>query len=170
MVTSTTRSRLLVAVSVAQLATGVAGLVAALRRRHPYDVFWMHGRTDTIARDTILRGHRALRAGVEPARPGRVDGGGPAARPGRWPCSVLGVTVVTGRSVRARSMAACRLSPYGRQVQRRLAELIRVGRPRRAYAALGPALAATAAGGRCFAALMRLFGGSQRPDGPPTCW
>jgi len=53
-------------------------------------------------------------------------------------------------------MAACRLSPYGRQVQRRLAELIRVGRPRRAYAALGPALAATAAGGRRFAALMRL--------------
>ena len=140
MVTSTTRSRLLVAVSVAQLATGVAGLVAALRRRHPYDVFWMHGRTDTIARDTILRG------------------------------TALCAPVSTGRSVRARSMAACRLSPYGRQVQRRLAELIRVGRPRRAYAALGPALAATAAGGRCFAALMRLFGGSQRPDGPPTCW
>ena len=67
-------------------------------------------------------------------------------------------------------MAACRLSPYGRQVQRRLAELIRVGRPRRAYAALGPALAATAAGGRRFAALVRLFGGRQRPDGPPTCW
>jgi hypothetical protein len=53
---TTTRSRLLVAVSVAQLATGVAGLVVALRRRHPYDVFWMHGRSDRIARDAILRG------------------------------------------------------------------------------------------------------------------
>jgi len=92
MVTSTTRSRLLVAVSVAQLvavsvaqlATGVAGLVAALRRRHPYDVFWMHGRTDTIARDTILRG-TALCAPVSnllaqaaltavARRPGRGDG------------------------------------------------------------------------------------------------
>jgi pimeloyl-ACP methyl ester carboxylesterase len=61
---------------------------------------------------------------------------------------------------------ADRLSPYGRQVQRRLAELIRDGRPRQAYAALGPALAATTAGGRGFAALMWLFGGSQRPDDP----
>jgi pimeloyl-ACP methyl ester carboxylesterase len=61
---------------------------------------------------------------------------------------------------------ACRLSPYGREVQRRLAELMRDGRPRAAYAALGPALAATTAGGRGFAALMWLFGGSQRPDDP----
>jgi hypothetical protein len=52
----TPRSRLLAAVSVAQLATGVAGMVVALRRRHPYDVFWMHGRADAIARDTILKG------------------------------------------------------------------------------------------------------------------
>jgi hypothetical protein len=56
MVEPTPRSRLLAAVSVAQLATGVAGMVVALRRRHPYDVFWMHGRADTIARDTILKG------------------------------------------------------------------------------------------------------------------
>jgi pimeloyl-ACP methyl ester carboxylesterase len=61
---------------------------------------------------------------------------------------------------------ACRLSPYGREVQRRFAELTKEGRPRRAYAALGPALAATATGGRAFAALMWLFGGSQRPDDP----
>jgi hypothetical protein len=45
-----------VAVSVAQLATNVTGLVVALRRRHPYDVFWMHGQADTVARDAILRG------------------------------------------------------------------------------------------------------------------
>jgi pimeloyl-ACP methyl ester carboxylesterase len=52
----TSRSRLLAAVSVAQLAAGVVGMVVALRRRHPYDVFWMHGRADAIARDTIVKG------------------------------------------------------------------------------------------------------------------
>src|SRR5512132_2282655 len=56
MVKPTTRSRLLVAVSVAQLATNVTGLAVALRRRHPYDVLWMHGQADTVARDAILRG------------------------------------------------------------------------------------------------------------------
>jgi pimeloyl-ACP methyl ester carboxylesterase len=61
---------------------------------------------------------------------------------------------------------ACRLSPSGREVQRRFAELIKQGRPRRAYAALGPALAATAAGGRAFAVMMWLFGASQRVEDP----
>ena len=56
MVEPTTRSRQLAAVSAAQLATGVAGMVVALRRRHPYDVLWIHGRADAIARDTILKG------------------------------------------------------------------------------------------------------------------
>jgi pimeloyl-ACP methyl ester carboxylesterase len=65
---------------------------------------------------------------------------------------------------------ACRLSPYGRAVQRRFAQLIEEGQPRRAYAALGPALAATAAGGRAFATLMWLFGASQAWMTPPTCW
>jgi hypothetical protein len=50
------RSRLLTAVSVAQLAAGVAGMVVALRRRHPFDVFWMHGHADRIARDSIFKG------------------------------------------------------------------------------------------------------------------
>jgi hypothetical protein len=50
------RARFLAAVSTAQLASGVAGMVVALRRRHPYDVFWMHGRPDEIARDTLFRG------------------------------------------------------------------------------------------------------------------
>jgi hypothetical protein len=50
------RSRLLVAVSAAQLTSGVAGMVVALRRKHPYDVFWMHGQPDEIARDTIFKG------------------------------------------------------------------------------------------------------------------
>ena len=61
---------------------------------------------------------------------------------------------------------ACRLSPHGQQVQRRFAALTADGRPRRAYAALGPTLAATAAGGRAFAALMWLFGASQRAEDP----
>jgi hypothetical protein len=50
------RSRLLVVVSAAQLASGVAGMVVALRRKHPYDVFWMHGQPEEIARDTIFKG------------------------------------------------------------------------------------------------------------------
>ena len=61
---------------------------------------------------------------------------------------------------------ACRLSPHGREVQRRFAELVKEGRPRRAYAALGPTLAATAVGGRAFAVMMWLFGASQRVDDP----
>jgi pimeloyl-ACP methyl ester carboxylesterase len=61
---------------------------------------------------------------------------------------------------------ACRLSPHGREVQRRFAELMEEGRPRQAYAALGPALAATAAGGRAYTGLMWLFGGTQRVDDP----
>jgi pimeloyl-ACP methyl ester carboxylesterase len=326
MVTSSTRSRLLVAVSLAQLATGVAGLVVALRRRHPYDVFWMHGRTDTIARDTILRGtalsasvsnllaqaaltavvarrpsrgtaralgglgalqvvgylgERLVRRRLRPSgwdrvesplvvagiglagamavlgarrngpgwsvREGALYGGLPFLAVGQGPPLVVfsglsaehvnptglarqfelqtlkplarhftvyavnrkpelpaGSTIKdlaghyaeaiarefpdpvavwgisTGGSIAQQfaidhpqlvrrlvlAATACRLSPYGRQVQRRLADLIRDGRPRRAYAALGPALAATTAGGRGFAALMWLFGGSQRPDDP----
>ena len=61
---------------------------------------------------------------------------------------------------------ACRLSPHGREVQRRFAELTQQGRSRRAYATLGPTLAATAAGGRVFAGLMWLFGASQRVEDP----
>jgi pimeloyl-ACP methyl ester carboxylesterase len=344
MVEPTARSRLLAAVSVAQLATGVAGMVVALRRRRPYDLFWMHGRADTIARDTILMGtalsapvsnllvqaaltvlvarrpsrgaaralaglgavqvagylgerlvRRRLRpsgwdavesplaaAGIglatamavfgsraarrdatvrspSPARLARGRGGGRGVREGslhgglpylavgqgpplvvfsglsaehanptglarrlqlqtlkplarhftvyavnRKPGLPAGTTIgdlaghyaqaiahqfpgpvciqgiSTGGSIAQQfaidhpqlvrrlvlAATACRLSPHGREVQRRFAELIRDGRPRRAYAALGPALAATAAGGRAYAVLMWLFGASQRPDDP----
>lgn len=48
--------RALVLVSAAQLSTGVAGLALALRRRHPYDVPLMHGRRDTIGRQSLLMG------------------------------------------------------------------------------------------------------------------
>jgi pimeloyl-ACP methyl ester carboxylesterase len=340
MVKPTVRSQPLAAVSVAQLATGVAGMIVALRRRHPYDLFWMHGRAHTIARDTILKGtalsapvsnllvqaavtvlvarrpsrgaaralaglgalqvpgylgerlvRRRLRpsgwdavesplalagiglagamavlgsraarrdAAVRPPSPvragrgrgvreGSLHGGlpylavgdGPPLvvfsglsaehanptgldrrfqlqtlkslarhftvyavnrKPGlaagttigdlaghyaeaiahefQGPVSVQGIS--TGGSI-AQQFAidhpqlvrrlvlvatACRLSPSGREVQRRFAELIKQGRPRRAYAALGPALAATAAGGRAFAVMMWLFGASQRVEDP----
>lgn len=50
------RRQRLAAVSAAQLAIGVAGMVVALRRAHPYEVLWLHGRPDAIARDSILLG------------------------------------------------------------------------------------------------------------------
>jgi hypothetical protein len=50
------RARALAVVSAAQLGSGVAGMVVALRRGHPYDVFWMHGQPDAIARDTLFKG------------------------------------------------------------------------------------------------------------------
>jgi hypothetical protein len=50
------RAQLLAAVSAAQLASGVVGMVLALRRRHPYDVFWMHGQAEQMARDILFRG------------------------------------------------------------------------------------------------------------------
>ena len=344
MVEPTARSRLLAAVSVAQLATGVAGMALALRRRYPYDVLWMHGRADAIARDTIVKGtalsapvsnllaqaaltvlvarrpsrgaaralgglgalqvagylgerfvRRRLRpsgwdavesplvlAGIglagamaalgrqvqqtgracpaaEPdpgppwrgawplgsrrfaarrpavprSRPGPTAGGvlrterrarqphraGPTVRapdaqahgqtlhrlcgePQAWaagrvdhwgpgrplrpghrqriprPGSLEGIS--TGGSIAQQfaidhpqlvrrlvlAATACRFSPHGREVQRRFAALTPAGRSRRAYATLGPTLAATAAGGRAFAALMWLFGASQRVEDP----
>jgi hypothetical protein len=48
--------RRLAAVSAAQLATGVAGMVVALRREHPYEFLILRGRADKIARDSILLG------------------------------------------------------------------------------------------------------------------
>jgi pimeloyl-ACP methyl ester carboxylesterase len=329
MVGPTRRSRLLAAVSVAQLATGAAGMVLALRRRHPYHVFWMRGRVDAIARDAILKGtalsaplpnllvqaaltavaarrpsrgaaralaglgalqvlgylgERLVRRRLRPSgwdpvesplilaglalagtmaalgsrterrdgadrsvREGTLHGGLPYLAVGagpplvvfsgltaehanptglaRWfdlqtlkpmarhftvhavnrkpglptgstiadlaghyadaiaqqfpgPVCVWGIS--TGGSIAQQfaidhpqlvrrlvlAATACRLSPAGREVQRRFAELIRDGRPRRAYASLGPVLAATPAGGRCMAAMMWLFGASLRVDNP----
>jgi pimeloyl-ACP methyl ester carboxylesterase len=324
----TSRRRLLAAVSVVQLAAGVAGTVVAVRRRHPYDLLWMRGRADAIARDTVFKGtalsaplsnllaqavvtavvarrpsrgaaralgglgalqvagylgerlvRRRLRRsgwdalesplilaglglaaamavlgrplrrpqGPGPVREGTLHGGLPYLAVGQGPPLVVfsgltaehanptgldrwfqvqtlkpmaghftvyavnrrpglaaGATIAdlaghyaeaiaqefggpvcvegvsTGGSIAQQfaidhpelvrrlvlAATACRLSPHGRQVQRRFAELIRQDRPRRAYATLGPTLAATAAGGRAFAALMWLFGAGQRVDDP----
>jgi pimeloyl-ACP methyl ester carboxylesterase len=62
--------------------------------------------------------------------------------------------------------SAFRLSEYGRQTQRRLARLTAAGQPRRAWAATGPALAATATGGVLLTALMWLFGTRMNPPDP----
>jgi pimeloyl-ACP methyl ester carboxylesterase len=329
MIPAAVRHRVLAVVSVAQLATGAAGMVVALRRRHPYHVFWMRGRSDAIARDAVLKGtalsapvvnlliqaaltavvarrpsrrtaralaglgalqvagylgERLVRRRLRPSgwdavesplvlaglglagtmaalgsraerrdgtlrsvREGSLHGGLPYLAVGAGPPLVVlsglsaehanptglarrfelhtlkpmaghftvyavnrkpglpaGSTIgdlaghyadaiarqfpgpvcvwgiSTGGSI-AQQLAidhpqlvrrlvlaatACRLSPYGRDVQRRFAELVEQGRPRRAYASLGPALAATPAGGRAFAAMMWLFGGGQRVADP----
>ena len=61
---------------------------------------------------------------------------------------------------------ACRLGPAGRRMQRDLARFTLAGRPRRAWAATGPALATTIVGGRLSAALLWLFGPKLHPEDP----
>ena len=51
-----TPRRLLVSVSAAQLAVGLGGLAVALRRRVPYDVPFLHGRPEHVARDSLTMG------------------------------------------------------------------------------------------------------------------
>jgi hypothetical protein len=46
----------LAAVSAAQLATGVGGLALALRRRHAFDIPFMHGQESAVGRDSLLMG------------------------------------------------------------------------------------------------------------------
>ena len=61
---------------------------------------------------------------------------------------------------------ACRLAPAGRRMQRDLARFTLAGRPRRAWAATGPALATTAVGGWLYAALLWLAGPMLSPKDP----
>jgi hypothetical protein len=51
-----TRRRLLVRISAAQLAAGLTGLAVAVRRRRHYDLPFLRGRPDTVARDAVLMG------------------------------------------------------------------------------------------------------------------
>jgi hypothetical protein len=87
------RARTLAVVSAAQLGAGVAGMVVALRRVHPYDVLWMHGQPDAIARDTMFKGTalsapvstlvtQAALTAVMARRPSQGAGAGAAHR---WP-------------------------------------------------------------------------------------
>ena len=47
---------MLAAVSATQLATGAVGMAIALQRRHPYNVPLLHGRPETVARDSVFMG------------------------------------------------------------------------------------------------------------------
>jgi hypothetical protein len=92
------RARTLAVVSATQLGAGVAGMVVALRRVHPYDVFWMHGQPDAIARDTLFRG-TALSAPVSTlvtqAALTAVMAGRPSRRAARG-LGIVGLTMVAG--------------------------------------------------------------------------
>ena len=48
--------QVLVAVSAAQLATGVGGLALALHRRHASDIPLLHGQESAVGRDSLLMG------------------------------------------------------------------------------------------------------------------
>jgi hypothetical protein len=92
------RRRLLAAVSAAQLATGVAGMVVGLRRRHPYNVFWMHGHGDAIARDMVFKG-TALSAPVSMLLTQAAMTAAVARQPSRRAAQALGglgATLVAG--------------------------------------------------------------------------
>ena len=94
----TSRDQLLAGVSAAQLATGMAGMVVALRRRHPYDVFWMHGSTDAIGRDLLSKG-TALSAPVSMLATQAALTAVAARRPSRRVATALGglgATLVAG--------------------------------------------------------------------------
>jgi hypothetical protein len=54
-------ARTLTVVSAAQLGSGVAGMVVALRRAHPYDVLWMHGQTGCDRARHLFSGTRSSR-------------------------------------------------------------------------------------------------------------
>src|SRR5437867_1272833 len=97
------RDRTLAAVSAAQLASGVAGMVVALRRVHPYDVFWMHGRPEAIARDTLFKG-TALSAPVSTLVTQTALTVAMARRPSRRVAQGLAIDGPVRTAVRARSM------------------------------------------------------------------
>ena len=92
------RARTLAVVSAAQLGAGVAGMVVALRRVHPYDVFWMHGQPDGIARDTLFKG-TALSAPVSTLVTQAALTAVMARRPSRRAAQglrIVGLTMVAG--------------------------------------------------------------------------
>lgn len=95
-----------------------------------------------------------------------------------WPVPVLGIS--TGGSIALQLAidhpglvsrlvlwaAACRLDPGGKARQRALADHTRAGHPRRAWAAVGPALAAWPHTRASMAALLWLTGPMSDPDDP----
>ncbi len=101
-----------------------------------------------------------------------------AIRELEWPLPVVGVS--TGGSIALQLAmdhpgivsrlvlwsAACRLGPDGRRRQLALAAHTRAGRPRRAWAALGPAMAGTPPTRAAMSVLLWLMGSSMDPDDP----
>jgi pimeloyl-ACP methyl ester carboxylesterase len=131
--------------------------------RH-FTVYAVNRKPGLVAGSTIkdLAGHYAEAIAHEFPGPVSVEGistGGSIAQQ-----FAIGHPQLVRRLVLA--VTACRLSAHGRETQRRFAELTKAGQPRRAHAALGPTLAATAAGGRAFAIMMWLFAASQRAEDP----
>jgi hypothetical protein len=49
-------SRVLAAVSAAQLVSGLCGMALAVRRRHAFDVPYWHGQESSVGRDSVLVG------------------------------------------------------------------------------------------------------------------
>ena len=62
----------LVGVSAAQLATGLAGLAVALRRRRNFDVGFLRGSPDHVGRDALWGGTAYSALSAVPPGPGRV--------------------------------------------------------------------------------------------------
>jgi pimeloyl-ACP methyl ester carboxylesterase len=101
-----------------------------------------------------------------------------AIREHEWPVPVVGIS--TGGSIALQLAmdhpgivsrlvlwsAACRLGPEGRRRQLALAAHTRAGHPRRAWAAIGPALAGTPPTRAAMSVLLWLMGPSMDPDDP----
>ncbi len=85
---------MLAATSAAQLGCGIAGMAVALRRRHAYDFLFLHGRRESIARDSVLMG-TALSAPVTMLTAQAVATVLSRRRHSRYPDLVLGALGAT---------------------------------------------------------------------------
>jgi hypothetical protein len=95
------RDRLLVNVSAAQLAFGVAGLTVALRRKREYHVLMLHGRVENLRRDAVVMGTAfsapaAMLAAQAWATARLLRGTSTASRRDRRVLGILGAMMVPG--------------------------------------------------------------------------
>lgn len=93
-----TRDRRLAVVSGAQLVVGGLGMAVAVRRRRQYDLLFLHGNPERVARDAVVMG-TALSAPATMLAAQTVATAvlwrGPS-RPARLLVTGLGVTMITG--------------------------------------------------------------------------